>query len=127
MTTPLTPAGLRCAHKVDPLGVAPDRVRFSWVLQGTGSGRAQTAYQVLVALGEPDGPLVWDSGRVASSASADITYAGQRLAGGTRYRWKVQAWDEAGLASGCERPGRLRDRIGPNGWLARLLDRPRPA
>ena len=38
MTTPspLTPAGLRCAHLVNPLGVAPDRVRFSWLLEGTG-------------------------------------------------------------------------------------------
>ena len=43
MTTqpPLAPAGLRCAHLLDPLGVAPDRVRLSWVLQGAGTGRAQ--------------------------------------------------------------------------------------
>ena len=47
-TQPLTPAGLRCAHKVNPIGVAPDRVRLSWVLEGTGTGRAQRAYQVLV-------------------------------------------------------------------------------
>ncbi len=29
MTSSLIPTGLRCAHKADPLGVAPDRVRFS--------------------------------------------------------------------------------------------------
>ena len=45
---PLTPAGLRCAHQADPLGVAPDRVRLSWRLDGTGTGRVQRAYQVLV-------------------------------------------------------------------------------
>jgi alpha-L-rhamnosidase len=104
VTTPLTPAGLRCAHKVDPLGVAPDRVRFSWILEGAGSDRAQAAYQVLVTLGEADGPLVWDSGRVASSASADVAYRGPALAGGTRYRWKVQAWDESGRASAWSVP-----------------------
>ena len=48
MTTPLTPAGLRCAHQIDPLGVAPDRVSLSWLLAGTGHGRAQTSYQVVV-------------------------------------------------------------------------------
>ena len=48
MTTPLTPAGLRCAHLTDPLGVAPDRVSLSWLLAGTGHGRAQTSYQVVV-------------------------------------------------------------------------------
>jgi hypothetical protein len=40
---------LRCAHRVNPLGVAPDRVRLGWVLEGPGTGRAQRAYQVLVA------------------------------------------------------------------------------
>ena len=45
---PLIPAGLRCAHQADPLGVAPDRVRLSWLLEGTGTGRVQRAYQVLV-------------------------------------------------------------------------------
>lgn len=73
--------------------MAPDRVRFSWVLEGAGRDRAQTAYQVLVTLGELDGSLVWDRGRVASSASADVAYGGPPPAGGSRYRWKVQAWD----------------------------------
>ncbi len=48
MTSPLTPAGLRCAHQIDPLGVAPDRVSLSWLLAGTGHGRAQTSYQVVI-------------------------------------------------------------------------------
>ena len=53
---PLIPAGLRCAHQADPLGVAPDRVRLSWRLEGTGTGRAQRAYQVLVT---DDGRTPW--------------------------------------------------------------------
>ena len=47
---PLTPAGLRCAHQADPLGVAPDRVRLSWRLEGTGGSRAQRAYRILVTI-----------------------------------------------------------------------------
>jgi hypothetical protein len=108
-TKPLTPAGLRCAHKVNPLGVAPDRVRLSWVLEGSGTGRAQRAYQVLVTPDDcrPDSgdDLCWDSGRIESSASADIAYAGLPLAAGGRYRWKVRVWDEAGLVSGWSEPG----------------------
>ena len=73
-TQPLTPAGLRCAHKVNPLGVAPDRVRLSWVLEGSGTGRAQRAYQVLVTPDDcrPDSgdDLCWDSGRIESSAAS---------------------------------------------------------
>jgi alpha-L-rhamnosidase len=48
----LAPAGLRCAHLVNPLGVAPRRVRFSWLLSGAGTGRAQRAYQIQAAAGE---------------------------------------------------------------------------
>jgi hypothetical protein len=78
---PLTPAGLRCAHQVDPLGVAPDRVRLSWRLEGAGPGRAQRAYQVLVTPEEPGTPAAWDSGRVESACSADIAYPGEASGG----------------------------------------------
>ena len=111
----LTPAGLRCAHKVDPLGVAQDRIRFSWILEGTGASRvpkAQTAYQILVTTEERVAwdSIVWDSGQVRSAASADITYGGPPLAPGARYRWKVRAWDEAGYRSaGAPRPASRRN------------------
>ena len=101
---PLQPARLRCAHRVNPLGVDPDRVRLSWELHGAGASRVQRAYQVLVTPGEeatarggvPAGGAdpVWDSGMVESSASADIEYAGSPLARGGRYTWRVRVWDE---------------------------------
>ena len=107
-TAPLRPADLRCAHQVNPLGVAPGRVRLSWLLEGPGRDRGQRAYQVLVT---PDlawpggGPAAgWDSGRVESASSSGIAYGGApagpgALAGGGRYRWKVRVWDESGLTS----------------------------
>ena len=60
---------------------------------GAGSDRAQRAYQVLVTH-EPDGAVTRDSGRVESSCSADVAYAGAALAAGGRYSWKVRIWDE---------------------------------
>jgi hypothetical protein len=79
------------------------------VLEGAGTGRAQRAYQVLVIPDDcrpnsGDDPC-WDSGRIDSSASADIVYAGLPLAAGGRYRWKVRVWDEARLVSGWSEPG----------------------
>jgi alpha-L-rhamnosidase len=127
VTTPsssaLIPARLRCAHQVSPLGVAPDRVRLSWVLEGAGSGRAQHAYQVLVA---PDrgrlaagGDLSWDSGRVEFSGSADIAYAGHPLTRGGRYAWKVRVWDENGTVSGWSEPAWFEVELDPaDGWQA---------
>ena len=96
----MTPVGLRCAHLLDPLGVAPDRVRFSWRSEGSG---AQQSFQVQVF---PNGPVplpaaapVWDSGRVVSGDSCDVPYAGAALARGARYRWRVRVWD-SGAADG---------------------------
>ena len=119
---PLTPVGLRCvglrcAHQADPLGVAPDRVRLSWRLEGTGGGRAQRAYQILVT--DDTGVAAWDSGRVESAATMDVAYRGSPLTAGGRYRWKVRVWDEAGLASDWSVPARFEvelDRTG--GWYA---------
>ena len=73
--SPLLPTRLRCAQQVNPLGVSPDRVRLSWALAGTGRDRLQRAYQIRLWKDTPDDP-VWDSGRVESSASVDISYAG---------------------------------------------------
>ena len=130
-TTPLSPAGLRCAHRVDPLGVAPDRVRLGWVLEGTGIGRAQRAYQVVVA---PDKTwlrtgedLSWDSGRVESSCSADIAYAGLPLAPGGRYTWKVRVWDEGGLVSEWSEPAVFEVELDrTDGWHASWICQGRP-
>src|SRR5690348_4754750 len=97
VTTPLMPVSLRCAHQVNPLAVSPDRVRLSWQVQGEGSRRLQRAYQIRVRREDAparDGNLVWDSGRLESSSSTGIGYAGSPLARGRRYAWQVRVWDE---------------------------------
>ena len=123
MTPLLTPVGLRCGHQDDPLGIAPDRVRLSWTLHGPGTGRAQRAYQVLVARdGErlaEEGDLSWDSGRVESASSGDIPYAGKALIKGGRYTWQVRVWDDQGLVSGWSGPATFEVELdSAGGWLA---------
>ncbi|HEY7431452.1 MAG TPA: family 78 glycoside hydrolase catalytic domain [Streptosporangiaceae bacterium] len=138
-TSPLTPAGLprgelrccelRCAHQVNPFGVAPSRVRLSWLLAGGGSGRAQTGYQVIVARDEPGtggprtgpggGAVVWDSGQVMSSGAADVAYQGSPLASGSRYTWQVRVWDETGTVSDWSEPASFETELDPAaGWRA---------
>ena len=87
MTTPspLPPAGLRCAHLVNPLGVAPDRVRFSWLLgHGSDACSGLTRFRSSrTSRGAcPRKRLCWDSGQVASGESADVPYGGPPLARG---------------------------------------------
>jgi alpha-L-rhamnosidase len=119
----LTPAGLRCAHLVNPLGVEPDRVRFSWLLTGPDSGGRQGGYQIRVFLNEawrlPGEMLIWDSGRVPSPESAGIAYGGPALAAGSRYQWQVRVWDGDGLASDWSPEASFEVQLDPeDGWHA---------
>jgi alpha-L-rhamnosidase len=130
MTPPLTPAGLRCAHRVDPLGVAPDRVRLSWMLDGAGSGRAQRAYQVRLAPDEESlaagTDLSWDSGRVESATCADIGYGGRSLVRGGRYVWQVRVWDDQDQVSDWSDTATFEVELDPvNGWRASWIGQAR--
>lgn len=120
-TTPASPADtarfgpsrLRCEDRVDPLGIDARHPRLSWELEETTPGtrgEMQTAFQVLVAtrpeLLEQGRADLWDSGKVVSSQSLQIEYAGKPLLSHLRCVWKVRAWD-------------TRDR--PTAWSAQAL------
>ena len=115
----LPPVGLRCAHLENPLGIAPDRVRFGWRLSGDG---LQQAYQIQVLRsgggGLGDGPPSWDSGQTLSDDSADVPYAGPPLVPGGRYEWRVRVWDAAGTASPWSDPVSFEVELGPGDWTA---------
>ena len=100
---PAAPTDLRCEYLSNPLGIDVREPRFSWVLHHTARAQVQTAYQVLIAshaedLAQDSGDA-WDSGKVASSDSIQVVYAGKPLESGKTYYWKVRYWDTAGNAS----------------------------
>jgi alpha-L-rhamnosidase len=99
---------LRCEYKQHPLGIDVTNPRLSWQVQAQQRGARQTAYQILVAddvehlhTGQP---LLWDSGKVVSAASAHITYAGLELHSRQRVWWQVRVWDENDQASAYSTP-----------------------
>ena len=69
---------------------------FGWTVP-LGS-KFQGAYQILVASNKTDidnnNGDVWDSGRVASTKSTDVEYAGNTLDIGKTYFWKVRIWEQ---------------------------------
>lgn len=89
---------LRCENQIDPLCIDADPPHLSWTLFSTERAKRQTAYHILVA-SSPEllvgncGDL-WDSGRVESSQTAQIEYAGVAMASFRRHFWKVCVWDE---------------------------------
>ena len=96
------PAGLRCEHLTDPIGIDVTVPRLSWRMEDPdhARGREQSAYRVLVAssreqLGKDTGDL-WDSGKVASNQSHLVPYAGKPLLSNMECHWKVKLWTEDG-------------------------------
>ncbi|HWY30238.1 MAG TPA: family 78 glycoside hydrolase catalytic domain, partial [Candidatus Acidoferrum sp.] len=99
-------SNLLCGLASNPLGLDETSPRLSWQLHATAPGlrgQAQTAYQILVAastnaLAAGHGDL-WDSGKVNSDSSLNVTYAGASLASEQQVFWKVRAWDQDGRPS----------------------------
>ncbi len=102
----VTVTDLRCEYLVDPLGIDTSRPRFSWKLVDTANqrGQSQTAYQIVLESdsgGDPEArQLLWDSGKIASSASVNNVYAGTALTSGRNCRWKARVWEKDGKATG---------------------------
>jgi len=107
-TASLAAVDLRCEYMQDPLGIDAKNPRLFWKLSATHRAAMQTAYQLIVAssaekLTANQGDL-WDSGKVASSDSIQIEYAGAELRSGQQCFWKVRVWDEKGTEGPWSRP-----------------------
>jgi len=128
----LVPEGLRTEYLADPLGIDVEQPRLSWILTSARSGEKQTAYQILVVsspanLAKDAGDL-WDSKKVNSAATTQVTYAGRPLTSRMRAWWKVRAWDAQGRPGPWSKPatwsmGLLRD----SDWEASFIGGAAPA
>jgi alpha-L-rhamnosidase len=105
----LTPYDLTCEYFTDPVGLDVRQPRLSWKSSADQRGARQTAYQIIVAIsptaieavttGQAAAGVLWDTGKVFSSASLLIPYAGDALQPGQRCYWRVRVWDENDSAS----------------------------
>lgn len=100
VTAQAAPVHLRTNSLVDPLGIDTSHPTFSWRSDATAPNWLQSGYEILVATDAahllPGHADAWDSGRIQSSASLDIPYAGVTLRAQQHYVWKVIVWDNKG-------------------------------
>lgn len=94
---------LQCQYISDPLGVEILKPQLSWKIISSQRNVMQTAYRILVAdnlfsLEKNDGN-VWDSKKVPSAQSIQVSYAGRKLESQKIYYWKVIVWDNKGSES----------------------------
>ncbi len=104
----LHPSELRVEYHENPLGIDIKKPRHSWIVKSGIRGDYQKAYQIVVAtnlasLNSSD-PDLWDSGKIESSATNQITYSGQSLGSGMQVIWKVRVWDKEGRVSNWSKP-----------------------
>ncbi|MDD5708712.1 MAG: alpha-L-rhamnosidase N-terminal domain-containing protein, partial [Kiritimatiellae bacterium] len=91
---------LRCEYHARPMGLDARQPRLGWALEADVRGARQTACRILVA-SSPDildghrGDL-WDSGKVMTTRTQQIAYAGEPLAARQQCWWKVCVWDQDG-------------------------------
>ncbi len=104
----LTVRHLTCAYQAQPLGVQQAAPTLSWEIGSDQRNVTQTAYRILVSdnkksltqhLGN-----TWDSGKITSGASLQISYAGRPLQAAKTYYWQVQVFDNQGKASEWSAP-----------------------
>ena len=98
---------LRCEYLSNPLSIDAATPRLSWVPQSSERGWRQSAYRVQVASSAQklrSGADLWDSGKVKSSQTIGVRYAGKTLQSGARCFWRVQSWDNKGRALPASAP-----------------------
>ena len=101
---------LRCESLENPEGIEAVAPRLSWELTQAPGERQQkqSAYRILAAteleLLEKEKGDLWDSGKVASTASAHVAYGGRTLPARSRVYWKVRVWDKTGAAGPWSTP-----------------------
>ncbi|WP_292464808.1 PKD domain-containing protein [Methanolobus sp.] len=91
-TLPNAPVAPLCEGETNPTNVSDLTPEFSWTFSDPDVNDTQGAYQILVGTSAGDSDM-WESGKVTSSSSTDISYAGSALGWNTTYHWRVKTWD----------------------------------
>jgi len=131
LTGHVWPGRLTCEYRVTPLSIDASKPRLGWVVESDHRGQVQTAYQVMAASSEEelkaDRADLWDSGKVKSSDSVHVVYAGRLLASGQRVYWKVRVCDREGRVSAWSEPVWWEmGLLGPEDWKGQWICSPRP-
>ncbi|MFD5748844.1 family 78 glycoside hydrolase catalytic domain [Streptomyces sp. NPDC127033] len=95
----LRPYGLRCDHRVTPLGIDEPGPLLSWRLASDRRGDDPAGHRVRVGRRPEDlaagGEPLWDSGPLTDPRAVGVRYTGPALEPRTRYHWQVTV-DPAG-------------------------------
>lgn len=106
---------LRTEYLENPVGIDIRKPRFYWNCEG---GLRQTAYQIKAVRG---GEVIWDSGKVESSAMTHIAYEGKTLHSRDIVEWQVCLWDENDAAGDFNTASFEMGLLEKDDWKARWI------
>jgi len=112
---------LKCEYSSDPINIDHKNPRFSWIISSKVRGQKQTTYQIFVFKNKDQPELVWDSGKIRSAMSNQISYAGENLKSDTYYFWKVHVWDKEGQIYESETAEFSTAFMDKNDWKAKWI------
>ena len=103
MVSMILPCGLHAAtwlknlkveYRNTPLAVGVMHPRFAWQMEvdDKSRGNQQSAYRISVI--DETGKEVWNTGKVKSTESLGIQYAGESLRPSARYQWYLTVWNQ---------------------------------
>jgi alpha-L-rhamnosidase len=123
------PVKLKTEDSFNPLGIDVGSPQLSWILQAHSRldrGLLQSAYRVLVASSPQilarNQADVWDSGKILSSTTFNVSYQGPPLLSMQTYYWKLAVWDRNGHESHWSQPARWTTSIlQSEGWTAHWI------
>jgi alpha-L-rhamnosidase len=123
-SSPLKVSAATTERATNPVGVDAARPRLGWRLSSSVRDQAQSAYQIRVSSTRKSAGDVWDSGRVTSTQSVDVSYGGPALKSGQRYHWRVRVWDARGKASAWSAAASFETGLKAQDWTAQWIGSP---
>jgi len=113
----ITPQQLKCEYFQTTPVIDTPAPRLSWTLNSNLRNQTQSAYQIIVAddieLLENNKPNLWDSSKVTSNQTINITYQGKPLTSQLICYWKLRIWDKQNNPSPWSKPAK---------WEMALMD-----
>ena len=112
---------MKCEYASSPINVDHLKPRFSWIISSNIRGQKQTAYQILVSKNEKMTNRIWDSDRIKSSTTNQISYNGKGLESNSQYYWHVVIWDKDGEMFKSETSNFGTALLHNNDWVAKWI------
>jgi len=92
------PFKLRCEYLKKPIQVDTIVPRFSWIIEHEERNQYQSAFCIIISSEEAlilsEKGDYWDSGKVKSVQTNNISYEGEPLKSDSKYYWRVKWWDK---------------------------------